>query len=197
VSDHGFKLVNGNRERRVLKAGLLKAEQEGVGRRRGRCGGGSAIVYVTVRSSGQSSKARQALEGIDGIDQVIEPKDYPQYGLPLPSANEQMGALFLTAKDGYAFTAAIGDDAVIDAPAGSLGAHGYVGSDPEMLSLFIASGRGVKPGTRLDVIDNIHRRPLPFSGSSSQRRTAGACGNPRGRTVRHREQALVAAAAII
>ena len=40
---------------------------------------------------------------------------------PLPWANNQMGALFLTAKDGYAFAAAAGDKTAIDAPAGSAG----------------------------------------------------------------------------
>jgi hypothetical protein len=123
--------------------------------------GGSAMVFVTVPDpSGQIlAKARRALEGIEGIDMVIDPKGFPEYGLPLPSVNEQMGALFLTAKDGYAFTADVGDDPVVDAPAGSLGAHGYVGTDPEMLSLFIAAGRGIRPGVKLGVIDNVDLAP--------------------------------------
>ncbi|HEV3483840.1 MAG TPA: hypothetical protein VG106_00420, partial [Vicinamibacterales bacterium] len=70
-----------------------------------------------------------------------------------------MGALFLTAKDGNAFTNAIGDEVVVDAPAGSLGAHGYLGTDPDLRALFIASGRGIKKGVTLDVIDSVDVAP--------------------------------------
>jgi len=159
VSDHGFKLVK--RQIRpnaaFMKAGLLKAEQSKVTHAQAWSvpEGGTAMVYVTVPDvTGQIlQRTRAALEGIEGIEGVIEPRDYARYGLPLPSENDQMGVLFLTAKDGYAFTAAVGDEVVVDAPAGSLGAHGYVGTDPDMLALFIAAGRGIKPGVKLDVID--------------------------------------------
>jgi predicted AlkP superfamily pyrophosphatase or phosphodiesterase len=102
---------------------------------------------------------KRALEGIEGIDKVIEPSEYGAYGLPNPADNQQMGALFLTAKDGYAFTNAVGDETVVDAPAGSLGAHGYLGTDPDLRALFIASGRGIKRGVTLDVIDSIDIAP--------------------------------------
>ena len=159
VSDHGFKLVK--RQIRpnaaFMKAGLLKSEQNTITRAQAWSvpEGGTAMVYVTVPDpEGQIlRRTREALAGIEGIDKVIEPGEYQPYGLPLPSENDQMGMLFLTAKDGYAFTAAIGDEIVVDAPTGSLGAHGYVGTDPDMLALFVAAGRGIEPGVRLDVID--------------------------------------------
>jgi hypothetical protein len=140
-----------------MKAGLLKSEQNKITQAQAWSvpEGGTAMVYVTVPDpEGQIlRRTREALAGIEGIDKVIEPGEYQPYGLPLPSENDQMGVLFLTAKDGYAFTAAIGDEFVVDAPAGSLGAHGYVGTDPDMLALFVAAGRGIEPGVRLDVID--------------------------------------------
>ena len=55
---------------------------------------------------------------------MIEPAGYALYGLPLPSASNQMGELFLTAREGYAFTAAVGDQVSSDATEGSFGAHG-------------------------------------------------------------------------
>jgi predicted AlkP superfamily pyrophosphatase or phosphodiesterase len=70
-----------------------------------------------------------------------------------------MGAVFLTAKEGYAFAAAAGDRAVIDAPEGSLGAHGYISTAPDIQSLFIASGRGIKPGSTLDTVNNVDVAP--------------------------------------
>ena len=57
-----------------------------------------------------------------------------------------MGVLFITPKDGYSFTAAVGEDVVVDAAEGSLGAHGYPSTDPDLSALFIASGAGITPG---------------------------------------------------
>jgi predicted AlkP superfamily pyrophosphatase or phosphodiesterase len=48
---------------------------------------------------------------------------------------------------------------VIDAPEGSLGAHGYPAGDPDLQSLFIAWGRGIKSGVRLDSVDNVDVAP--------------------------------------
>lgn len=165
LSDHGFKVV----KRQILpnaaflKAGLLEATDGQIGKTQAYVvpEGGSALVYITVPdpSGDILAKTRQALAGIEGIDKVIEPADYATYGLPLPSANDQMGALFLTAKEGYAFSGAAGAQVVIDAPDGSLGAHGYVSSDPDLQSLFIASGRGIKPGVTLETIDNLDIAP--------------------------------------
>jgi predicted AlkP superfamily pyrophosphatase or phosphodiesterase len=70
-----------------------------------------------------------------------------------------MGALMLTAKEGYAFTADSAEPAVVDAPPGSLGSHGYVASDPDLQALFIASGRGIKPGVTLDAVSNLNLAP--------------------------------------
>ena len=105
------------------------------------------------------ARARQAITGVEGVDAIIEPADYPRFGLPLPSVNDQMGVLFITPKDGYSFTAAVGEDVVVDAVEGSLGAHGYPATDPDLSALFIASGAGITPGSRLDVIDNVDVAP--------------------------------------
>lgn len=165
VSDHGFKTVK--RQIRpntaFMRAGLLTADAGKISKAQVYSvpEGGSALVYVTVPdpSGAMLKRARQALEGIEGIDTIVEPQDFASYGLPAPAANEQMGALFLTAKNGYAFTAAAAEEVVVDALAGSLGAHGYVSTDPEIQSMFIAFGRGIKPGVKLDVIDAVDVAP--------------------------------------
>jgi predicted AlkP superfamily pyrophosphatase or phosphodiesterase len=165
LSDHGFKLVR--RQIRpnaaFAKAGLLQPVDGKVSRTQAFsvAEGGTALVYVTVPDPDGAilARTRQALADIEGIDKIVEPAEYASYGLPLPSANEQMGALFLTAKEGYAFSNAVGDNVVVDAPEGSVGAHGYVASDPDLRALFIASGRGIKPGVTLDVVDNVDVAP--------------------------------------
>jgi predicted AlkP superfamily pyrophosphatase or phosphodiesterase len=165
VSDHGFKRVKRqiNPNVALARAGLVqvmdgkaaKAEAWIVPE------GGTALAYVTVPDADGSRLARvkQALAGIEGIDRVIEPSGYAALGLPLPSVSDQMGQLFLTAKDGYAFTAGLGEQVVGDASEGSFGAHGYVNTDPELGAIFIASGRGIKPGVALDAIRNVDVAP--------------------------------------
>jgi predicted AlkP superfamily pyrophosphatase or phosphodiesterase len=165
LSDHGFKAVKRQilPNAALLEAGLLEAADGKVTKTQAYTvpEGGSALVYVTVPDPAGEilARTRQALAGLEGIDKVIEPADYAKYGLPLPSANDQMGALFLTAKDGYAFAGSAGDQVVIDAPDGSRGAHGYISTDPDLQSLFIASGRGIKPGVTLESVDNIDVAP--------------------------------------
>jgi hypothetical protein len=123
--------------------------------------GGTALVYLTVTDAdGQLlARARAALTGIEGIDTIIEPSDYGAYGLPTPQASDQMGALLLTAKDGYSFSTAATGEVVADAAEGSLGAHGYLSTDPELQALFIASGRGIKAGVTIDSMQTIDLAP--------------------------------------
>lgn len=165
LSDHGFKAVKRQIRPNVAlaRAGLLKAEG---GKISGADAyvvpeGGTALVYVTRPDPDGSllKRTREAVASLEGVEKVIEPAEYDRYGLPQPSANEQMGALVLTAKDGYAFGAAIGDQPVVDSSEGSLGAHGYIATDPDLSALFIASGRGIRRGVKLDVIDNVDVAP--------------------------------------
>lgn len=165
VSDHGFKLVKRQiRPNAVLaKAGLLTAQDGKVTKAEAYTvpEGGTALVYLTVPdpSGATLKRVREALDGLEGIDRVIEPAEYASLGLPLPSDNDQMGALFLTAKEGYAFTGAADEPAVVDAPAGSLGAHGYLSTDPDLRALFIAAGRGITPGVTLDTVNTVDIAP--------------------------------------
>ena len=165
VADHGFKAVR--RQIRAnaafMKSGLLTVQDGKVTRAEAYSvpEGGTAMVYVTVADTAGTILARvkEALRGVEGIEKVIEPNGYAELGLPVPADNDQMGALFLQAAEGYAFTADPGDPIVVDAPPGSLGAHGYVSTDPDLRALFIAFGRGIKPGTTLDTLNTIDLAP--------------------------------------
>jgi predicted AlkP superfamily pyrophosphatase or phosphodiesterase len=165
LSDHGFKAVKRQiRPNAAFRgAGLLTVQDGKVSKTEAYSvpEGGTAMVYVTVPdpSGALLKRVRQALEGMEGVDRVIEPAEFAPLGLPRPQDNEQMAALFLTAKEGYAFTADPNDPVTVDTPAGSLGAHGYISTDPDLRALFIASGRGIKRGMTLDVVDNIDVAP--------------------------------------
>jgi predicted AlkP superfamily pyrophosphatase or phosphodiesterase len=165
VSDHGFKAVK--RQIRpnaaFVKAGFITVEG---GKTTGARvfsypEGGTALVYVTVPDPAGAllEQARAALDGMEGIASIIEAGEFDKYGLPQPTATGQMGALLLTAKEGYAFTADAAEPAVVDAPAASLGSHGYLASDPDLRALFIAAGRGIRPGTTLESVSNLDLAP--------------------------------------
>jgi len=165
VSDHGFKTVT--RQVRLnaalAKAGLIKivegkitsAEAYSVPE------GGSGLVYLTVPDSDGTliARVRQALAGIEGVASVIEPAEFARYGLPLPAESNQMGVLFVTAKEGYAIVADAAEPLVLDAPAASRGSHGYIASDPDLQAIFIASGRGIRAGVTLDSVTNLDIAP--------------------------------------
>jgi predicted AlkP superfamily pyrophosphatase or phosphodiesterase len=165
VSDHGFKAVKRQiRPNAALHAeGLLRMEQGKVTRAEAYSvpEGGTAIVYVTVPDSSGAllARAKAVLKGLEGIDAIVEAEDFARYGLPPPSDTGQMGSLLLVAKDGYAFSGDAAAPVVVDAPAGSVGSHGYVASDPDLRALFIASGRGIRRGVVLDTVDTIDIAP--------------------------------------
>ena len=165
VSDHGFKAVKRQIRPNVVftKAGLLTVE---AGKAAGARvysvpEGGTALVYVTVPDpSGEIlGQAKNALKGLEGLASIIEAPEFGKYGLPQPTATGQMGALLLTANEGYAFTGDVGEAPVVDAPPGSLGSHGYIASDPDLQALFIASGRGIRPGVKLESVSNLDLTP--------------------------------------
>ncbi len=169
VSDHGFKTVRRHvRPNAALaKAGLLTVTDGKITRTEAYVvpEGGTALAYITAPdpAGGLLARMKQAFAGLEGIERVVEPAEFGALGLPRPEENPQMGALFLIARDGYAFSAAGTEPVVADAPATSLGAHGYVNSDPDLQALFIASGRGIRPGVKLDVIDNLGIAPTAAS----------------------------------
>jgi predicted AlkP superfamily pyrophosphatase or phosphodiesterase len=99
------------------------------------------------------------VSSVEGIDRIVEPDGYAQLGLPLPSADDQMGSLFVIPTEGYSFVATATAPIVVDAAEGSLGAHGYVATDADLNAIFIASGAGIKPGVRLNVMENIDVAP--------------------------------------
>lgn len=161
VSDHGFarpfKLINPNVILR--KAGLLRPGP----RRRAQSisAGGTAFVYLTERTKPNEDRDKviALLRGVEGIQEIVEPFHYGALHLPLPAKNPQVGDLLLVAKEGYAFSDEFLEDDVITPLPMSLGSHGYLSSVPHMNGVLVAWGRGIKPGAKLGVVDNIDVAP--------------------------------------
>ena len=155
VSDHGFKAYTKQIKPNVaLKAAGLDKQVFVLPE------GGTAFVYIEPPTDAAKlvPQIRKALEGVEGIDQILGVDDYPSLGLPHPDKDPQFGHLLLAAKDGYSFSGATGGPVTAEVPQQG-GSHGYLASESDMNPLFIASGRGVKQGAQLGTVANIDIAP--------------------------------------
>lgn len=161
ASDHGFdrptKLINPNVVFR--KAGLHRPGPNQ--RAQSFSEGGTAFVYLTQPATLADDRAKviALLRDHEGIADILEAKDFSALHLPDPATNRQMGDLVLVAKDGYAFSNESYEDEAITEVKFPSGSHGYLASNPKMDGVFIASGRGIKPGAKLGMVDNIDVAP--------------------------------------
>jgi predicted AlkP superfamily pyrophosphatase or phosphodiesterase len=182
VSDHGFKTITKTiRPNAVLrKAGLLVPE----GLKVASCKayaiseGGTAMVYVRPSGGGHlTDLVKELLGGLEGMERVLEPREYPALGMPLPKDNPQAPDLILVAKPGYGFSAPFDGDPVGEVTEGmTIGLHGYPNTDPDMNAIFIAWGAGIRKGVTLEVFPNLN--VAPTIASLFGLRMEGAEGRP-------------------
>lgn len=169
VADHGFTATPQALKPNVLlrSAGLLQAGRGGKieeARVHVVPEGGMGLVYFTDTGLGADERQRvlQLFAGRKELADVLEPKQFSQYGLPDPRSDAQMADLVLLAKDGFSFSArADGEDWVVAAEAAGApkGSHGFVADAVKMDAVFVAAGAGVKQGGHLGRIDNLDVAP--------------------------------------
>jgi predicted AlkP superfamily pyrophosphatase or phosphodiesterase len=167
VADHGFEAVTNIIHPNVLlrKQGWLetnvvtidpptfKAKAQIVSE------GGTALVYLTDPQTKREDldKVRQLFRDMTGIAEILEPTSFAALGYPSPEKNMQMADFVLVPSPGHAFdNLASGDEEItpVTLTSGSPGSHGYLSTNPRMNAAFVAAGRGIKRGARLDTIDN-------------------------------------------
>ncbi len=165
VSDHGFKSYKRTIRANALlrQAGLLKQENG-----KTVCDayvvpeGGTAMVYITnpSRKAELTKSLAEMFAKVEGIERVISPAEFAPLGYPDPKENPRMADFVLAAKNGYSFSGDLQGAVVMDVPAGqNPGSHGYLNTDPDMNAIFVAWGRGIKPGTQLEIVRNIDIAP--------------------------------------
>ena len=156
VSDHGFAGFD-----RSIRPNAALA-QRGLGKTGWSVSeGGTAMVFVTASAdkAGAATALRDTLKDVEGIERILEPRDFAAHGYPQPADHPGMADLVLVAKPGYAFSNSAEAAADNGATKSMAGSHGYLRDDPRMQAIFIAWGAGVKPGGHLDTIDNIDVAP--------------------------------------
>ncbi len=167
TADHGFK--NAKRIIRpnvaLKQAGVLRVQGPAITTCEAVANtlGGSAMIYVPDKTKRAAllPKVKELLGKIEGVEHIYEPSEFASLGLPTPEQNDQMGDLFVVAKDGYAFTHYPTGEAVVTevTPEVYPGHHGYLASDPQLNGMFVAWGHGVKRGAKLGEIRNVDVAP--------------------------------------
>ncbi len=154
VSDHGFRgYTNEIRAGVALQnAGLGKAAYV-------LPEGGTGFLYLSPTNTPEvSARVIDLMKSMEGIADVILSNRFATLGLPQPEADSQMFDVLLAAKPGYSFSGATGG-AVTAAVPQQAGSHGYLASDPQLDAIFIASGYGITPGTKLERARTIDVAP--------------------------------------
>jgi predicted AlkP superfamily pyrophosphatase or phosphodiesterase len=148
LSDHGFKKYT----KEIHPAIALAAAGLGNKAYVLPVGGSGYVYFDSPQAAEVAPQVKHALEGVEGIERITGPDGLPALGFPEQGRDPQMFRMLLTAKAGYVFTAATSGPVTTEAQGGN---HGYPVSDPEMESIFIASGYGVRAGAQLEKFPNI------------------------------------------
>jgi predicted AlkP superfamily pyrophosphatase or phosphodiesterase len=161
VSDHGFMNVNKQVHPNILlkEEGLIEVDEDGNvvnAKVQAISNGGTAMVFAHNPETKEEDleRAYYVLSEAEGILNVLKPDDYSDYGLPNPSYNENMGHLLLNADQHFSFGNSVsGYNHTVEFDE-TRGTHGYLSDVPEMKTIFVASGRGIRSGIEWDRIDN-------------------------------------------
>ncbi len=122
--------------------------------------GGSAFIYVLnneQRAEITDTLARK-LADLEGVIAVMHPAEFTKLGVPHPDRNPEAPHLVLTTGPGYSFDNSVKGDSVTDA-GGHKGSHGHDPRPDYMHATFVAVGKGIKPGTKLEFIRNVDVAP--------------------------------------
>jgi predicted AlkP superfamily pyrophosphatase or phosphodiesterase len=160
VSDHGFSANKTEVRPNVVlkKLGFVETNDDKVtgGRVQVVPQGGSAMVYILDEANRESlvKQIKTAFVEVEGVASVIGADEFPAYGIANPRRDPRAPDMMLFAKMGHYF----GDTAAGTIPTETKGerrgSHGHDANLPDLRAVFIASGAGIKPGTRLGDIDN-------------------------------------------
>lgn len=161
VSDHGFMNIDYTLKPNVLlrKNGLLEIDEQGtITRARVQVvpAGGAAAVFALEPDTRNHDieEAKKIFTNASGIARIITPDAYERFGLPVPEDSDQVPDFYLEAEPHHSFSATAHGDTYYMEQDRRTGTHGFFHDRPEMETLFVASGYGIRSGVRLETVDN-------------------------------------------
>jgi predicted AlkP superfamily pyrophosphatase or phosphodiesterase len=167
AADHGFAVATNVLQPNVLfrKAGLLEVSKTSVitkARVQAIPEGGTAFIYLNNPATRDEDRKKviELLSGQKGVADLIGADRFAEFGVP-DAGQGGMADFIMRPKMGYAISgaAAVEDFVAPVTGAMSQGYHGYVADEPLMNAVFVASGRGIKKGAKIGIINNTDVTP--------------------------------------
>lgn len=160
VSDHGFSLnkqrVSANEVLQKIGLATFDGKRYTSDSVQLLTQGGSILVYITddAKRDSIAKQLKQAFAGAEGIDKVVMPQNFAEYGVANPRRDPNAPDMLLFAKLGYFF-----GDTAAGGKKEHKGSHGHNSHLPDLHAVFVACGAGIKPGSTLGEIENTSVAP--------------------------------------
>ena len=168
VADHGFTLTpKAIRPNVVLrKAGLLTLDGGELTEAQVHVvpEGGVGYVYCTnpATASQRAVFVQKLLLGQEGVADFLLPDRFNEVGFPHPRENNQVPDAIVVAKDGYGVSGNMTGETLVTTyqeARTALGSHGFLAKSPKMKAMCILSGVGIRPGGKIQGVDNTAVAP--------------------------------------
>ncbi|MBM3876643.1 MAG: alkaline phosphatase family protein [Verrucomicrobia bacterium] len=162
TSDHGFMPYRQQIQANVLlkQLGLVKLEGTRVASREAWALGQFIYVLNSARRAELVQSLAAKLRATEGVESVIEEKDFAKHGLVTQDADPRMPNLVINPKEGYSTSdTTAGELIVTPKTEATKGAHNHDPAHPLMRGSFVAWGAGIKRGATLTEINNLDVAP--------------------------------------
>ena len=163
--DHGFMPTRYDIRPNVLlrKLGLITLEKDKITKQAAYClsQGGGCAVYVldTGRRAEIIKQLKTQLATLEGVAAVLDEEEYTKLGQPTPDKEPRAPDLWLSAKCEYSFGNSATGDELLGTRKTVTGTHGYLPDQPQLHSVCVIWGPGIKPGTDLGKVNSIDVAP--------------------------------------
>ena len=162
TSDHGFIPYQQVIQPNVLlkQEGLVQLQGTKVVSRDAWALGQFVYVLDSARRSDLVKSIGEKLRKVEGVESVIEEKDFAKHGLVSQEVDPRMPNLIFHPKDGYSTSDSVmGEGVVTEKSIEVKGAHGHDPAHALMHASFIAWGNGIRKGARAEQVSNLDVTP--------------------------------------
>lgn len=163
ASDHGFfpikRTINPNVRLRELE---LITDVDGKPQYKAKTlsQGGACMVYIFDEENKAAirERLRTGLSVVEGVDRVILPDQFAEFGVAQPEDDPRAPDLWLSAREGYSFGDTDKGDVVTDRATPG-GTHGYHQFQDALYGTLVISGAGVPKGVDLGLVKSTDVAP--------------------------------------
>lgn len=162
ASDHGFMPYQQQIQANVLlkQEGLIKVEGTKVVERKAWALGQFVYVLDQPRRAELVKSLAAKLRAVEGVESVIEEKDFAKHGLVSQDVDPRMPNLVINPKQGYSTSDTVAGELLVTPKSeNTKGAHGHDPAHPLMQASFVAWGAGIKKGAVVKDIRNLDVAP--------------------------------------